>query len=429
MTWLTLGLHATAAWLVAASGPLGAPTFVEVEGRAEQQVARAIPAVDETVRALMDEQELVGLAVGVVRSGRTELLKGYGYADLETRKPVDAYRTMFRWASISKPLTAIVASKLLRAGLIGLDDRVSKWWPEYRTPSQYLAKCKKGRKTVKVKGDELECEDGFADAKVPSKQRRITLRQLLTHTSGLIGFKSPRGRVMPRSTWLNDPDTNAGLAWGLKRLRTKPLMALPGAEYIYSTFGYNLAAVAMQAAAGKAWPDLVEEHIADPVGLATLQPDYEWVDISERATGYRIKKRGKDRVVPEKSYDVSWKMAGGGYISTPADLARFCGALMGDELLTDAAKALLWTEQATSDGEPTGYGIGFSVSTTEDGRRVVEHAGVQTKTRTRMRLYPDEDLCIVVMSNTATCKTKALTDAIDRALAAAAKKPGQHAAR
>ena len=330
---------------------------------------------------------------------------------------MDVNRTMFRWASISKPVTAIVATRLLRDGVIALEDRVHDRWTSYYAPKTYLVECGRRQETVTIDGVELPCEDRFAEAPVPSGKRRITLEQLLTHTSGLVGLKSPRGRVAPKARDLNSPETNKGLEWGLRRLRLKPLMALPGALYTYSTYGYNLAAVMMEKATGRPFADLARELVAEPAGLSSLQPDYEWVDIPNRSVGYRKQRRGKREIEPERSWDVSWKMAGGGLCSTPADLARFCAALMGDTLLDDAEKAMLWTERTTDDGEPTGYGMGFAVSVDEDGRRVVQHAGVQPKARTRLRLYPDEDLCVVVMANTTTAKSGAIADAVEAALA------------
>ena len=90
---------------------------------------------------------------------------------------------------------------------------------------------------------------------------------------------------------------------------------------------------------------------------------------------------------------------------------------MDDTLLTDEDKATLWAEQTKGDGEPTKYGLGFGVGE-RDGRRYAEHAGVQPKARSHLRLYPDEQLCIVVMSNTTTTKTSELVDALDDALRA-----------
>jgi serine beta-lactamase-like protein LACTB, mitochondrial len=401
MTAATIGIHLMALWVAAIGSPPAPP-------------AASHPAVDQAMAALMEEQQIVGLAIGVVREGRTELLAGYGMADLEVEVPVDPARTVFRWASISKSLTAIVATRLLRAGALDLEDPIDRWWDGYPVPATYLVPCKRRQETIEVDGAELPCEDGFADAPVPEEQRTITLEHLLTHTSGILGFKSPRGWPYPKARTLNDPATNLGLAWGLQRMADKPLMAIPGTTYGYSTFGYNLAAIVMEQASGRPFPELVDAMIADPLGMDSLQPDYEWVEIPDRAAGYRIAKRGRDRVKRERSWDVSWKMAGGGFVSTPADLARFCGALMGDQLLDPADKALLWTERTTTTGEPTEYGMGFALAT-RDGRRVVEHAGVQPKARTRLRLYPDEDLCIVVVSNTTTAKTGAIADAVEAA--------------
>lgn len=402
-------------------------SFTMVADRPEQVVTDPRPMIDEALRPLMDDQHIVGLAVGVVEAGHISFLKGYGYADREAAVPVDARQTMFRWASISKPLTAIVATTLQRGGVVDFDGSIKTWYPEYRVPRKFTVECKRRRKTVEVFGAELECEDGFADARLPRGDRVITLRQLLSHTAGIIGFKSPRGRVFPKSRDLNDPKRNKGLEWGLKRLFTKPLLNPPGAAFNYSTFGFNLAAIVMQRAAGKAYPDLVRDIIASPVGMTSLQPDYEWVDIPHRAAGYKAKKRrGKVREMKRQtSYDVSWKMAGGGFVSTAEDLARFCGALMDESLLSADEKQRLWTEQITTEDEPTEYGLGFSVGTHE-GRRYIEHAGVQTKARSRLRLYPDEDLCIVVMSNSTTAKTGAIVKAVDATLQLQARVMNAH---
>ncbi len=405
---------APASSAVSASSP---EAFTMVGDRPEQVVAAPRPAIDEAIRPLLDDQHIVGLAVGVVERGRTTFLKGYGYADLEARTPVSADATMFRWASISKPLTAIVAKTLERREVVDFARPIETWYQDYRVPRDFTVECKRRRKTVEVGGRELPCEDGYAEATLPRDSRHITLRHLLSHTAGIIGFTSPRGRVYPKSRTLNDPLINRGLEWGLKRVFTKPLLSPPGVAYAYSTFGFNLAAVVLQRASGVPFPQLVHDIIAGPAGMPSLQPDYEWVDIPNRAAGYKPKRRrGRVReMVREPSYDVSWKMGGGGFVSTPADLARFCGALMGDQLLSVQDKKELWTEQSTSDGEPTDYALGFAVGE-RDGRPYVEHAGVQPKARSRLRLYPDEDLCIVVMSNTTTAKTKALVEAIDSSL-------------
>ncbi|MGB0589599.1 MAG: serine hydrolase domain-containing protein [Myxococcota bacterium] len=398
---------------VAAVETLGVDTVV-VGTTPEQVIAAPLDRVDNVVRQQVSERQLVGTAIGVIKGEEITYLKGYGYEDLEAETPLLAQRSMIRWASISKPITAVIAARLVRDGVIDLDVPIQTYFKRYRAPRTHVLKCKKRRDEVKHKGKMLPCEDGYADVKVPKSQRVVTLRSLLAHTSGVRGYGGGRKGATPSRKYLNNPRTNKGLSWGLKKVLRSPFAYMPGTEYSYSTFGFNLAAVVMEHATGKDFPTLIAEHVSAPAGLETLQPDYAWVEIPNRSAGYRLPKRKKD-VVRAKTYDVSWKMAGGGLISTPQDLARFCQGLMGDTLLTADEKTLLWTEQTKTDGEGTDYGLGFSVGD-RDGRAYVEHAGVQPKTRSHLRLYPEENLCIVVMTNTTTAKTTALIDGIDDAL-------------
>jgi CubicO group peptidase (beta-lactamase class C family) len=186
----------------------------------------------------------------------------------------------------------------------------------------------------------------------------------------------------------------------------KPLVAIPGREYLYSTFGYNLMGVVLEHALGASFASQAASRVAGPTGMTTLQPDYEWASIPHRAVGYDEDNRR------EGSNDVSWKLAGGGFISTTEDLARFCAGLMGDKLLTAEEKAVAWKPQTTSLGEETAYGLGFDIWYRDD-RLYVQHSGFQEKANTRYRYYPENGLCIVVMSNSAQADTYSLVRAID----------------
>jgi serine beta-lactamase-like protein LACTB len=370
---------------------------VRWDGVPEQEVLDPHAGVDAMARELMESQRLVGVAVAIVQDGAVRYLKGFGWADREAEVPVLAHRTMFRWASIAKTTTAVMAARLVREGVVALDPPVQAWLPEFEPPTTYLEPC--NRPWVRMDGRRYRCKKGYAD--VPVTTSDISLGALLSHLSGVRGYTGGRTRVKPSWKLIRDPVVNTGMGWALAPLLKVPLLASPGDEYRYSTYGFNLAGVVLEKATGASYSDLLAEFVAGPAGLKTLQPDFEWVEIAERAAGYRVKRR---KVTRQRSHDVSWKAAGGGLISTPLDLARYCGALMDDTLLTPAEKDVLWEEQLTTDGDRTGYGLGFAVGE-RDGRRFVEHAGVQPKARTRMRLFPDDDLCVVVMSNTTSCKT------------------------
>ena len=380
----------------------------------EQVVPKRLSRVDDAVRRHMMERDLVGVGIGVVQAGAISYLKGYGYQDREAEVPLLAQRSMIRWASISKPVTAIIASRLASQGVVDLDAPIETYFKAYRPPRTHVLKCKKRADEITHHAKTYPCTKGYADIKVSKKERRVTLRSLLAHTSGVRGYGGGRKGATPARKRLNNPAYNKGLGWGLKKVLRSPFAYMPGTEYMYSTFGFNLAAHVLEHATGESFPALIQKHVSSLANLQTLQPDHAWVDIPDRAEGYRFHKKKKEIVVT-KTYDVSWKMAGGGLISTPRDLARFCKAMTGSALISDAQKAELWEEQVKKDGEGTDYGLGFGVGE-KGGRRFVEHSGVQPKTRSHLRLYPEEELCIVVMSNTTTAKTSELVNAIDDAL-------------
>lgn len=346
-------------------------------------LAEAAPAwreaVDEAVLAEIERQDLVGVAIGVIREGEVAYTAGYGLADRERRVPVTT-ETMFRWASISKPVTAIAAMQLVEAGRLDLE------------------------------GDVRDLVTEFPDKGVP-----ITTEQLLSHMSGIVHYSN--GPVVRTQRDYDTPHPYQSVILALDTFAQSPLVAEPGKRYSYSTHAYILAsAVVERAGEGTFW-EQVRARICEPLGLTTLQPDYQWVDIANRAVGYR---RLADRVLRSTDTDVSWKLGGGGFISNVGDLARFAAAVMTHELVDEAISQDMWTARLDRQGQSRGYGLGFSVS--GEGRRLrVAHNGAQEKTRTRMVFYPNQRHGVVVMTNSEHADPGAISTAIYRAINAAQK--------
>ncbi|MDP6945099.1 MAG: serine hydrolase domain-containing protein, partial [Myxococcota bacterium] len=280
------------------------PHATSVGDTMEQVVPNPHLGIDAAVRAHMAERDVVGLAVGVVRSGAITYLKGYGYEDREAGVPLLAERSMLRWASIAKPITATIAARLVRAGQVDLSTAIDTYWKKYRSPRHYLVKCRKRAEEIKHGGKMLPCEKGYASAKLPRAERPVTLKGLLSHLSGIMGYGNGRRGATPSRKHLNNPRRNKGLAWGLHKVLRRPFATRPGTAYGYSTFGFNLAAVTLEQATGKDFPALIDEHVAGPADMRTLQPDYAWVDIPHRAAGYRKPSKKKD-LVRTRTHDVS----------------------------------------------------------------------------------------------------------------------------
>ncbi|HSR51305.1 MAG TPA: serine hydrolase domain-containing protein [Acidobacteriota bacterium] len=362
----------------------------------EEPVEEPQADIDMLAHKVMKSQHLVGLAVGTVIDGQVDYLRGYGWQDREAEIPVDSRKTLFRWASISKTLTGILAVKLATQGKLDLDRPITDYLKYYRVPPTYLQPCGEDSNGGD-RGQEAAspCRDGFRDVPLESAQQVITMRQLLGHLGGIMHYSNGRGSPTPPNLKANDPQVNKGFAWALAYFDDKPLIAPPGTRFSYTTFGFNLAGAVLEAASGRSYADLLREHITQPLDLDTLQPDYEWADLPNRAAGYR---RFAGEVLRQGSSDVSWKLPGGGVISTIKDLTDYCQGLLDDDLLTAAEKELLWTAQETSDGSSTSYGLGFRVAE-QDGRRQVEHGGSQQKAKTYLLAIPAEGTCVTVMSN------------------------------
>lgn len=333
-----------------------------------------VSAIDEAVRVQMEKQRLVGVAVGVVYDGQVAYLKGYGYADRERKLPATT-RTVFNWASNSKPVAAVLAMQLVERGKLDLDADVRKLVPEF-----------------------------------PDKGKAITVRHLLCHQSGLPHYIN--GKVVPtKRDYVGDwPLLDPVLA--LDRFSGSPLLFDPGAKTAYTTHGYILLCAAIQRAAKTPFAELLRERIADPLGMTSLQYDLPANGQRHWAVGYRKTGEEIEPVVDVAHY---WKHGGGGFKSNIEDFARWAEALVNHRLMNDATQKAMWTPQPTADGKPGTFALGFQVSEA-GGRFAVSHGGAQDETKTRMTLYPCERRAYVVMCNCGYADPTAIARAVEDAV-------------
>ena len=357
-----------ALFLCLISGVSGAPLFQKI---------------DEAAKSEMERQQIVGFAVGIIQENRIVYLKGYGWEDREKRVPVTR-NTMFRWASISKSLTALVAMQLWEKGHLELDADVRSYVPEF-----------------------------------PDKGHKVTLRQLLSHQGGIVHYTN--GPVIVTQRQYKQPNPFENVLLALDTFKESPLVNVPGEKYSYTTHGFILLSAALQRAGKEKFAHQVRDRIVTPLKMETLQPDYQWVEIPNRTIGYR-KRQGK--VVVSSNTDVSWKLAGGGYISNIADLTKLGEGLLNGKLVKPETLRLMWTPRKTSTGEQTSYGLGFRQWNYVDGKlqrtltksgesnlkdkmtlRLMGHSGSQQKTKTLLILEPSKKFGIALMSNSEQTNT------------------------
>ena len=298
-----LELICTAFFLLASSGSPNAQAQ-EANDLDEESLSAAIES--ERLR-----QEAVGVAVGIVRDGQLVWQGHFGFEDRQNKVPVTK-DTMFRWASISKPLTAIVAAQLAITGALDLDADLRTHVPEF-----------------------------------PEHATPITTRQLLGHLGGIVHYSN--GPVVRTKRVYDSPHPFTDVVLALDKFKESPLVDEPGNNFHYSTHGFILASAVVQRAGDAPFRDQVAERIATTLKLDTLQPDDQFREIPHRAIGYA---RRAGRIIPSTNNDVAWKLGGGGFISTIGDLARFAAGLCNEDFMTDELKAILFSEQRTSKGEP-----------------------------------------------------------------------------
>lgn len=158
----------------------------------------------------------------------------------------------------------------------------------------------------------------------------------------------------------------------------------------------------MERAGGQSFADQIEDRIARPLGMTTLRPYYQWVNIPNRAVGYRFE---GGEIVRSPNTDESWKWGAGGFISDIRDFAIFAKASLNGQRVNRKMQTEMWTPQKTRGGKPVmidgyHYGLGFELQVSKRGRLIkVCHDGGQEKTRTRLVIYPGLRNGVVVMTN------------------------------
>jgi CubicO group peptidase (beta-lactamase class C family) len=316
------------------------------------EIPRAkLEAVEAAVSAEMSRQGIPGLSIAIGQGGQIRFTSGYGLADLENTVPAKA-ATVYRLASVSKPITATAVLQLVERGALDLDAPIQKYVSSF-----------------------------------PEKPWPVTARMLLGHLGGVRHYRDDE----PTST---RPYGNATEA--LILFRDDPLVVEPNTRFLYSTYGYNLLGAAIEGVTGKPFIEALKEGVFGPAAMVTTRVDEVAPLIPNRAQGYIRLPSGEVR--NSALADVSNKVPGGGLCSTAADVARFGMALGGGTLLKRETLAQMLTSQKTRDGRLTSYGFGLNVAA-PGRRKEAWHTGGQERVSTVLYLQPDSGLVVVLLTN------------------------------
>lgn len=328
-----------------ASRSAGALLLLLAGSLARQVSAQPLPeAVRAAVLGEMGERGIPGLSLAVVESGAVRYEEGFGFADVENDVPARP-ETVYRLASVSKPMTAVTVLKLYEQGRLDLDAPVWRYCADF-----------------------------------PQKPWPVTARELLCHQGGIRHYRPDEPTVTRRT---------ASLAESLAFFRDDPLLHEPGTAVQYSTYGYTLLGCAVAGASGQSYLAALREEVLGPAGMTRTRDDDQRELIPNRAQGYVREADGRLR--NSALADTSYKVPGGGLCSTAADVARFGSALVSGQLLQPATLELMLTRQRTRGGRLTGYGLGLTLAERE-GRLEAWHPGGQERVSTLLYVVADRSV-------------------------------------
>jgi CubicO group peptidase (beta-lactamase class C family) len=341
------------------AAPLAAMVSQVTQTPANTAMARA-------AEAIFRRDPMPALSVAAYRGNVLAFARAYGEVDLELGV-IATTSHRFRVGSGAKPVTATLAAIMADEGAVDLDVGIGRYMPT-----------------------------------LPQAHRSTTLRQLLTHRGGIRHYsardsdRAAAGGTIDSRTYFSNADI-------LAIFIEDPLVAPPGSKMMYSTFGYTLASIVLEAAAATPFLDLIRQKIAAPLGLASLSADAPRRVIPGRVRGYG--RASEVREIPPvdgvwanaPTNNPAYKWAGGGLVMTAADFARFGAAHLAPGVLSRRVLDTLFAVQVPDSSPP--LGLGWRINRDSKGRLRWHHAGGQEGARSSLVVYPEERLSIAFASN------------------------------
>jgi CubicO group peptidase (beta-lactamase class C family) len=323
----------------------------------------ALDSVHRYIRAELVRQRIPGMSVAILRGDSLVLARGYGLANIEHRVPATD-STVYQSGSVGKQFTSAAIVTLAREGKLGLDDPIRKHVPE-----------------------------------APSGWGKVTIRHLLTHTSGIPDYTTDL--VDFRHDY-----TEEALARLYARLR---LEFQPGSTWSYSNTGYALLGFIVRRVSGKFYGDYLKERVFEPLGMRTARVISERDIVPNRAAGYElVDGEIKNQAWVSPSLNTT---ADGALYLTVHDLARWAIGLNHARIPDSAGLAQSWTPVRLNDGGTYPYGFGWRVDD-QRGYPRIGHGGSWQGFRASIQRYPEHDLTVIALANLDAAMPEVVTTTI-----------------
>lgn len=319
---------------------------------------------DVILQKLITDKRVPGLAITVRKNNQIYFQKGYGFADVEQQTAVDPQNTIFRVASVSKPIAAAALATMVEAGQLDLDASIYKYLPYF-----------------------------------PKKEFDITVRQLAGHTAGIRGYRGGE-------YGLNKPMT---IKDALSLFQNDALLFEPGKGFQYTSYDWVLISLAMQEVSGMPFAHYVQEKIIKPYDLKNTLPEVPGKLPPNCATFYSKGRLGFRKAIPVNN---TYKLAGGGYLSTSFDIALF-GQVYLDSTIRETTVQSQFFTSGIVNGTSTYYGLGWQVTQDKLGRTYYGHVGNGVGGYAVFYLYPDHDMVFSILVN---CTNPGVLDTLEEVI-------------
>ena len=312
--------------------------------------------IDEYMKAATELGRFSG-SILVAQEGKVVISKGYGFANLEHGIP-NTPETKFRIGSITKQFTAMAIMILQETGSLNVQDRVC----------EYLTNC-------------------------PEAWRQITIHHLLTMTSGIPNFQN-----FPDNERYERLPTTAEAT--IERFRDKPLEFTPGEQFSYTSSGYVLLGHIIEQVSGLRYEDFLTQQVFQPLRMQNSGYDHPHTVLKNRAAGYG--KQGT-RPINAVHFEMDTPHAAGALYSTVEDLFLWDQALYTEKLISKSSLETMFTVFR----EPYAYGW---IVADSFGHKMVTHSGTISGFRAAIARFPEEKVCLIVLSNIEEAYTQLTTD-------------------
>jgi len=362
---ILIALVATSACARDDAIPAGGASAEPAAATADSELARA---VDEIITREMEAVPMAGVSVAIARGGDVLVAKGYGLADIENDVPATD-ETVYRIGSITKQFTAAGIMQLVESGDVSLDDELTRFLPDY-----------------------------------PMQGHVVTVEHLLNHTSGIKSYTGLGER------WARTISLDLSRDELVAMFKNEPFDFAPGDRYRYNNSGYYLLGLIIETASGQTYTEYLEEHVFPKAGLeATYYCDNRPI-IPNRAEGYDVV---DGEIVNDELIGMRQPFSAGSLCSTVTDLVKWTRALSSGAVVNPDSYLQMTTPRTLNDGSALTYGFGLVVGEFEEHPRVAHGGGINGFV-TSLARYPDDDVIVVVLTNSGDAHPGQLANDLSR---------------